>query len=177
MFNQEIVDSLRRGGVVVARTDTIYGLLARADDETAVNLVYELKQRTPTKSPIVLISNPRQMYDHYDESVYKLLDQYWPGKNSMILPSDKGPTWITRGNQSIAYRLPDNQALLDLIEQTGPLIAPSANPESLPPANNIDEARAYFGERVDAYVDGGDANGAAASNLYRLGDGQLEQLR
>lgn len=177
MFSSEIVDILKNGGVVVARTDTIYGLLARADSRASVDRIYDLKQRTPTKSPIVLISNPNQMYDQYDKAVYEILQQYWPGPNSMILPSTNGPEWVTRGNRSIAYRLPASDALRELIAQTGPLIAPSANPETLTPASNIDEAKAYFGERVDAYVDGGDSKDATASNLYRLNNGQLEKLR
>lgn len=177
MFDPEIVEILKNGGVVVARTDTIYGLLAQADNEVAVNRIYQLKQRTPTKSPIILISDPKQMYDQYDQAVYDLLAQYWPGPNSMILPSVDGPDWITRGNRSIAYRLPASDVLRDLIAQTGPLIAPSANPEGLQPANNIDEAKAYFGSSVDAYVDAGDSSGASPSNLYRLNDGELEKLR
>ena len=41
------------------------------------------------------------------------------------------------------------------LEQTGPLIAPSANLQGQPPAKNIQEAYEYFGDAVDLYVDGG----------------------
>ncbi len=177
MFNQTIIDILNNGGLIVARTDTLYGLLARADDERAVARIYQLKKRAPNKSPIVLISNPSQLYDYYDSDSFEVMQHYWPGPNSIIVPSSKGPDWITRGNQSIAYRLPDHAELRTLIDQTGPLVAPSANPEDLPPANNIAEAKAYFGDQVDAYVDGGDDSNAQPSALYRLINGQLDRLR
>ncbi len=177
MFDQSIIDIFKKGGVVIARTDTIYGLLTSASNEQSVERVYQLKQRTPDKSPIVLISDISQIYDKYEPAVYEVLSRYWPGPNSIILPSANGPGWITRGNASIAYRLPASEALRQLISQTGPLAAPSANPEGLPPAHNLDEAKAYFGDQVDAYVDAGDSRDAQPSSLYRLSGSQLEQLR
>ena len=53
--NPEVVEILMRGGTVVLRTDTLYGVLARADDADAVAKVYALKDRDEKKSPIVLI--------------------------------------------------------------------------------------------------------------------------
>ena len=50
--------------------------------------------------------------------------------------------------------MPANQDLRNLITETGPLVAPSANPEGLAPANTIDEAKEYFGDSVDFYIEG-----------------------
>jgi L-threonylcarbamoyladenylate synthase len=42
-----------------------------------------------------------------------------------------------------------------LLKKAGPLVAPSANPEGMEPAKTIKEAKEYFGERVDFYINGG----------------------
>lgn len=105
------------------------------------------------------------------------LKKYWPGPNSIILPSDNGPEWLTRGNHSIAYRLPDDEQTKELASLAGPLIAPSANPEGFPPAMNIEEAKRYFDSKIDIYVDGGTVTDPKASSLYLYGSGNFVKLR
>lgn len=169
---------LKQGKVGVVRTDTLYGIVAQAANEHAVEAVYVAKGRTPTKSPIILIANTRQLIDTYDELTLARVSELWPGKNSVILSSPHGPAWLTRGNASIAYRLPNDARLRQLLEQTGPLIAPSANPEGQTPAMTIAEAQEYFGDEVDFYVDGGEVTDDTPSKLWRLQPGgELERLR
>jgi L-threonylcarbamoyladenylate synthase len=169
---------LKTGHIGVIRTDTLYGVVAQALDEQAVERVYQVKGRTPTKSPILLIASTDQLLDDYEPSELAHLAALWPGKNSVILPSQHGPAWLTRGNASIAYRIPADDRLRQLLEQTGPLIAPSANPEGMPPAMTIEQAKVYFGDTVDFYVDDGEVIDDTPSKLWRLQpNGELEQLR
>jgi L-threonylcarbamoyladenylate synthase len=174
----EIARILLSGGVGVLRTDTLYGIVGRAGDERAIHRIYELKGRDETKSPIVLISSTNQLFDEPSMIRRTFFESVWPGKVSVILPSSKAPSWIRRGNQSVAYRLPDDVSLTSLITQTGPLAAPSANPEGKAPAMNIDEANAYFGEKVDFYVDGGQVTLSEPSQLISVSDnGEVTRLR
>lgn len=62
--------------------------------------------------------------------------------------------YLHRGTQSLAFRLPARQDLIELLKVTGPLVAPSANPEGLAPSQTRAEAGAYFGDTVDFYVEG-----------------------
>lgn len=173
-----VAQSLNNGEVGVIRTDTLYGLLARAADEAAVSKVYDLKSRTESKSPIVLIADISELFDSIDDSTRQLLESVWPGAVSVILPSSKAPLWIRRGNDSVAYRMPANEPLRKLLRQTGPLIAPSANPEGQPPAMDINEAKEYFHETVDFYIDDGRVIDAAPSQLLLLKpDGEVTRLR
>lgn len=176
-FDDRLVGLLLSGGVAVIRTDTIYGIVAKADLRVAVERVYRIKGRTPTKSPIVLIARPEDMFDKYSQAELTGVAGLWPGKNSVIFPSMLAPEWIARGNGSVAYRLPADKALRRLLERTGPLIAPSANPEGLVPAMSVAEAERYFGSAVDRYVNGGRVVGGAPSRLFRSTDEGLEQLR
>jgi L-threonylcarbamoyladenylate synthase len=176
-FGKDIISLLKKGGIGVVRTDTLYGLVTLAGDETAVERIFAIKGRHDDKSPIVMISSVAQLFDPIDDNVQEYLKEFWPGKNSVILPSHNAPDWITRGNQSVAYRLPDNAALQELITTVGPIIAPSANPQGKKPAMTIDEAKAYFGDKVDFYVDGGTVTDETPSRLLRFGPKGVERLR
>lgn len=178
LADPSVVAALRRGGIVVARTDTIYGILASADDEGAVRRVYTLKHRSEAKSPIVLIQNTIQLYDTPSPAIAEVCRSHWPGKTSIILPSTKAPEWIRRENHSVAYRIPDHPELQQLIAATGPLIAPSANHEDAVPATSVAQAVEYFGDAVDIYVDGGQVTDNTPSQLLRVDvDGKVERLR
>ncbi len=156
-------DTLVKGGIVVLPTDTIYGLVARAQDEHAVNRVYAAKGRTSTKPCILLISrieDVRLFGVSLDDDLRARLSAHWPGAVSIILKAGpETPSYLDRGTHTLAFRMPAHEQLHDLIARVGPLIAPSANPEGLPPAATIQEAQEYFADTVSLYVDGGRMTG------------------
>lgn len=174
----EIARILAAGGIGVLRTDTLYGVVASAGHEAAVQRVYQLKGRDDHKSPIVLIAEPQQIYDEISAEHSDYVQTVWPGPVSIIVPAQAAPVWIQRGNGSVAYRLPDNHQLQTLLRATGPLIAPSANPQGMQPAMTIQEAIEYFGDRVDFYVDQGTVESPKPSTIIRLEpNGEVTQLR
>lgn len=178
-----IKQTLNKGGIAVLRTDTLYGIVADAFNEEAVQKVYEAKERNRDKACIVLVAD----YDQIERfgvtlspSTKDLLDQYWPGKVSILLPvnSQKETVHIHRGTGEIAFRIPNNESLRLLLRNVGPLIAPSANKEGMPPAQSISEAQAYFGDLVDWYEDGGEVVDMTPSTLIRINtEGKVETLR
>jgi L-threonylcarbamoyladenylate synthase len=84
---------------------------------------------------------------------------------------------------TLAFRLPLSEDLRNLLLQTGPLVAPSANPEGLAPAKNITEAQNYFGppaqagNSVDLYIDGGEIVGKASKIIRLNDDGSVVVIR
>lgn len=170
----QVAESIQNGGVCVIPTDTLYALVASALNPDAVDRIYDLKQRDPEKPLIVLISDIAQLEQFgvvVSDELEARLRAYWPGAYSIILPTiDEQFEYIHRGTYSIAFRYPDNQELLDLISETGPIVAPSANPEGMPPAGNIEEARAYFGTDVDGYIEGEDLRGKPSTIISFEGD-------
>ena len=174
----QIANLLADGAVGVLRTDTLYGIICVASNESSVQRIYQLKGRDDNKPPIVLVANQVQLYDEPTAKGKVLLDKDWPGPVSVVLPSQNAPRWIRRTNDSVAYRLPDNEFIQALLRKTGPLIAPSANPQNAPAATSIQQAIDYFGEELDFYVDGGEVGDVQPSKIYRvLQDGKVEQLR
>ncbi len=168
------------GNIAVIPTDTIYGVVAQATNPSAVQKIYNVKQRDPAKPFIILISEVDDLKlfgINPNKTVTDLLNSYWPGPVSIILDCPNPQLeYLHRGTNSLAFRLPQNESIRKLIKATGPLAAPSANPEGLPPATNISEAKAYFGDSVDCYIEG-DVN-AKPSKIIRISsDGKEEILR
>jgi len=160
-------EMLRQGKIGVMPTDTLYGLVASAHKEKAIERVYNLKGRTATKKCITLISS----LDDFSafgitltEKQKEIINRFWPGPVSIVL----GGT---------AFRLPDDSELISFLKESGPLIAPSANPEGLHPARTIAEAYNYFGDRVDFYKDGGELSGAPSTLISLDEDGTITVLR
>ncbi len=176
---EEIARILRQGGVGVLATDTLYGVVGRALDERVVERIYELKSRRPEKPFIILIADFAGL-EHFGikltEEEKRRLGEFWPGPVSVILPcADDRFAYLHRGTKSLAFRLPDKPELRELLRETGPLVAPSANPEGQPPATSIEEAKRYFADGVDFYLQG--ETGTRPSRLIRLLDGDIEILR
>lgn len=151
-------DVLTHGGVAFIPTDTLYGLVANAFDKRAVERVYKIRGRDKGKPCIVLISSFTDLkkFGIVLTSVQKeFLQKVWPGKVSVVLPCKlKKFEYLHRGTQTIALRMigPRNKNLFNMLKNIGPLVAPSANPQGMPPARTRREGRKYFGKAVDAYV-------------------------
>jgi len=174
---QLLATALRGDGIAVVRTDTIYGLLARVDSEAAVAKVYDTKHRDPSKQCIILISTAAEAGEYAD--VVRIYSEQASEPTSVIVPVQNEPAWVTRGGDTIAYRVVRSPLLKRLIDEVGPVIAPSANPEGLPPASTIAEAADYFGDAVDYYCDGGEvAPNSAPSHVIRVElDGSVVVVR
>jgi L-threonylcarbamoyladenylate synthase len=180
---KELAGILRSGGVVVFLTDTIYGISSLALDEKAVERIYEIKKREKEKPFIILISDISQLELFGVEvsgKTEKFLEKVWPGKVSVILPISKSKQFelkfLHRGVGALGFRMPDLDWLQKLIQETGPLVSTSANVGGYPPAKNIQEAKKYFGQEIDSYLDGGIST-SAPSSLVKIENGRLEILR
>lgn len=152
---------LKNDGVVVLPTDTLYGIIGSAQSKKTVDKIYKIKGRNENKPFIVLISSYKDL-DIFgvkiDEKQAKFLKKIWPGKVSVILPCTLSKwKYIHRGTKSIAFRMvgEKNKNLFNLIKKVGPLIAPSVNIQGEKPAESIKEAKEYFGDNVDLYINGG----------------------
>ncbi len=152
-FN-ELATVLANGGIAVVRTDTIYGIIGRASKRKAVERIYEVKHRDPSKQCIILIPGSGTIREH-SATIAKFSTPDQP-PTSVIVPVQDQHDWLTRGGDTIAYRVVRDELLKKVIQSVGPVIAPSANPEGLPPARTIEEAKAYFGDAIDIYIDGGE---------------------
>ncbi|MDD5146761.1 MAG: L-threonylcarbamoyladenylate synthase [Candidatus Pacebacteria bacterium] len=181
-INPQIIKSikeiLRLGGVGVLPTDTLYGLVGPALDKKAVLRIYKLKKRSPQKPFIILIAGLNSLESFgaiLDSKTRAILRQVWPNPISVILQCPNLPKelfYMCPINQTLAFRCPKEKWLHNLLKQTGPLVAPSANSEGAAPAETIAQAKVYFSDQVDFYLDVGTIKGEP-STLIAIRDGNV----
>jgi L-threonylcarbamoyladenylate synthase len=177
---KKVEDVVKGGGIAVLPTDTLYGIVAKADDKKAVERIYGVKGRDDDKPFIILITSVKDLEQFgIKKSVYdKYVDIFQP-KTSIILPVTNNKfKYLHRGKGSLAFRVISkrNGHLYDLIRKAGPLVAPSANPQGKEPARNRREARAYFGNKIDAYICYGTRSGKP-STIISLVSGKPVLIR
>lgn len=178
--SMSIVPVLRSSGVAVLRTDTIYGIVACADDQFACRRVYSAKGRDGTKPCIVLITHDAQIWDSVSRKAFVEAEVHVGDEpTSVVVPAGENtPPWVPHADGTIAFRIPNRPELRRLLLATGPLIAPSANPSGEIPAESIDQAEAYFGDAVDVYVDGGRVTEGKPSHIISVTKaGKVERIR
>ena len=177
--SDRLIEVLKNNGVVVMPTDTLYGIVGRAQNLTVVSRIYNIKKRDLKKPCIILIgsiSDLEKFSIFPSEAQKESLQKYWPGAVSIILDcTDDSYAYLHRGTKTLAFRMPAPDGLQELLKEVGPLIAPSANPEGMFPAENVDEAKKYFGESVDLYVDGGMA-ARKASKVIKFNEDDTETV-
>lgn len=174
----ELARHLREGCVGVLRTDTIYGLVARAENEQAVAHLYEIKHREGKPGTLIAASVSQLRLLGLDDEHLRKVVHLWPNPVSVVLPASESLAYLHQGKASLAVRIPKDEELRALLEQTGPLLTSSANWPGEDPAHTIEEAQDYFGDEADFYVDSGDTRDAQASTVCQLkDDGTLEVLR
>ena len=162
--------ALEAAGTVVYPTETLYGLGVDATSGPALERLAALKEREVGK-PIAVLVDSRSMLEQIVSEVSPvaelLIDHFWPGPLTLALPARVGISDVlTGGGGTVAARIsahPLAQALVTRLRR--PLTSPSANPAGAPPPRDLAAARAYFGDRVGAYVDGGVLPAGAASTV------------
>jgi L-threonylcarbamoyladenylate synthase len=171
-----IVALIGQGGVGVFPTDTIYGLVASAANQPAVQRLYELKHREQ-KPGTVIAANIQQLVDLGvpPESI-EAVAHLWPNPVSLDLLVGEKLEYLSQGTGHCAFRVVADPELQAFLEMTGPLLTSSANHPGEPPAVDVTDAQAYFGDEVDFYVDGGKHQGSA-STVVRYRDGRFETRR
>lgn len=164
-----LVKILKAGKIAVIPTDTIYGIVGSALNPQTVERIYTLRKRAKDKPFIILISS----LDDLDKFNIKLtknqkvfLQNNWPNPLSVVLPCGDFE-YLHRAKFSLAFRMPKNKNLLQILKQVGPLVAPSANIAGEKYAENINEAKKYFGNNVNYYINGGTIK-SESSTLIRL---------
>jgi len=174
--DSELIVALKNGAVGVLPTDTIYGLVCRAADETAVQRLYALKSRKYKPGTIIAADIEQLVKIGIKYRYLKAVEQYWPGSVSVILPCPE-LQYLHLGIDSLAVRIPNQPQLLKLLKLTGPLVTTSANQPDEPVANTIAEAQNYFGDQIDFYVDGGNLANRPPSTIIRVIDDTIEIVR
>lgn len=164
----EAAEVIRRGGVIAVPTDTVYGFAAAVTNEAAIARLYEIKERSQTKSIAVLLGDADQAHlvaDDFPERAARMAAAYWPGALTLIVRKKAGLPKDLSSNELVGIRIPDHDVLRELIRRTGPLATTSANLSGMPPAKSVEEFAPALGDRLDLILDDGPAAGGVPSTV------------
>ena len=178
-FAAEII---KKGGLVIFPTETVYGLGANALDETAAKRIYEAKGR-PQNNPLIIHLDCKDKIEDYctTDGMTQLekLTSLMPAPLTVILPAkDIVPKTVTGGLPTVAVRVPESVIARKLINFSGvPIAAPSANLSGKPSPTCVKHVIEDMDGRVDVIIDGGDCEVGLESTIITLCESNPTLLR
>lgn len=164
---------VRAGGLVAFPTETVYGLAADASNPQAIERLNHVKGRSPEKPYSLHLHAAAQVRERVSAippAAQRLMDRFWPGPLTIVLPADDGA--------SVGFRLPDHPVARAFLQACGvPVVAPSANRAGSAPPTDAGEVLAALGGTFDGLLDGGPTPVGRESTVVEVRGDQVTVLR
>ncbi len=181
-FIEEAAKILKQGGLVAFPTETVYGLGGAATDKEASKKIYSAKGR-PSDNPLIVhiaeFSQLEQIASDLPQNAKKLADAFWPGPLTMVVKKNEViPYETTGGLDTVAVRMPSHPVALELIKQSGCMIAaPSANTSGRPSPTKASHVYEDLSGKIEAILDGGEVDIGLESTIVDLTEDVVTILR
>ena len=161
-------EAVRSGGLIAFPTDTLYGLGCDPNLSKALLKIYAAKGRDASKAIPVLLSRPEQLrslIERIPESACRLMDAFWPGALTLVLPKHPNLPPELTPYPGLAVRMPKHPIALALLDQTGPLAVTSANISDHENPTDAQGVLAQLDGRINLLLDGGKLSSGKASTI------------
>jgi len=161
---EKAVEYLERGQVIVCPTDTVYGLLADAANDKAVEKVFEIKKRSKKKAIPIFVKDTKmaKKIAIMDKDMEEFLEELWPGKITVALKKKKNcglPKILFGKRKTIGLRIPNHKLVREILKKINkPLTGTSANISGRASSTRIKEILEQFEEqevKPDLILDAG----------------------
>ncbi len=179
---REAAAVVRKGGVILYPTDTIYGLGCNALSTAATARIFRIKGRPEQKSSLVLVRSVpmvRELVSDMPDAARLLMRRFWPGPLTMVFSARRRLSpYVIAADGGIAIRIPRNRFCLGLIRETGrPIVSTSANISGKPEPAGTEELKALFRRKVDLVIDAGVLPRSLPSTVIDVREGEPRILR
>ena len=178
----EAASMIQNGNIVAVPTETVYGLAADARNVNAVKQIFTIKNR-PTYHPLIVHIASFQQVSQWAKNIPAtaaiLAEHFWPGPLTLLLNKhDDVNEVITGGLQTIALRVPQNKALLKILNylDTG-VAAPSANPHKRISPTTAHHVLSGLSGKIEAVLDDGPCQIGVESTILDLTTSHIKILR
>jgi len=188
---KKIVEILRKGGIVIYPTDTIYGIGCDINNAKAVEKVARIKGINLKKANLSFICYDLSHISDYtkplNNHVFKLMKKHLPGPFTFILPANSNvPKLFKNNKKTIGIRVPDNNIIRELVKELGnPILSTSVRDADDIIEYTTDPELIYekFADQVDVVIDGGYGDNEASTiidcttddlEITRQGKGEIE---
>lgn len=159
---EEVVETLKGGGVVIYPTDSLYAIGCDALNSGAIERICKLKGINPAKENLSVVCadiSQASEYARIDNRAFALVKRYLPGAYTFLLPASTSLPKVFRGRRTVGVRIPDNAIARRLAEVLGrPVLSASIKWDRDAPDEGRDPesiALNYSGT-VDCMIDGGE---------------------
>jgi len=158
---KQVSDSLKKGGIIIYPTDTIYGLGCDINQPKAIEKICRIKNIDPAKAQFSFICKDLSHLSDYTKSIetplYRVLKHHLPGPFTFILPASKQvPKLLQTKKATIGIRVPDNEICRYILEELGnPIISTSLPGDMVEEYTDPEIMFERFETQVDYVIDGG----------------------
>ena len=190
---QQVVDVLKKGGLIIYPTDTIYGLGCDITNQKAIQKIYQLRGIKPEKANLSFICYDLSHISDYikpiDNSTFRLLKKALPGAFTFILEANNNvPKLLSSNKKTVGIRVPDNNIAREIVRMLGnPIVSASIRDEDeiLEYSTDPELIHEKYKDHVDLVIDGGYGGNLASTvvdctsggfEVLRQGKGELEEL-
>ncbi|MDA9992814.1 L-threonylcarbamoyladenylate synthase [Flavobacteriaceae bacterium] len=188
----KVVEVLKKGGIIIYPTDTVYGLGCDITNAKAVEKIARIKGIKVDKSNFSFICNDLSHLSDYvkqiDTPTYKLLKRALPGPYTFILPGSKSLPKVFKKKKTVGIRIPNNNIVRAIVEALGnPIISTSIHDEDDVIEYTTDPELIFekWKHLVDGVIDGGFGDNLASTiidltdsipKIIREGKGAIDIL-
>jgi tRNA threonylcarbamoyl adenosine modification protein (Sua5/YciO/YrdC/YwlC family) len=160
---KQVIDCLKKGGVIIYPTDTVYGIGCSIEHPDAIERICQIKNINPLKVQLSFLCNDLSHLSEYtkaiDTPLYRFMKQLIPGPFTFILPaSKKVPKLLKTKKETVGIRVPNNEISRIILKELGhPILSaslPVDDDEDIFSEPYLIEER--FGYLVNLIVDGGE---------------------
>jgi len=180
---KRVVDVLKRGGLIIYPTDTVYGLGCDISNNKAIELLARIKGVKPDKAKFSFIchdlSNLSDYVKQIDTTTFKILKRAFPGPYTFILPGARTLPSVFKKKKTVGIRIPDNNIALEIVrELRRPIVSTSIRDEDdiLEYTTDPELILEKWDGLVDLVIDGG-YGGNEASTVIDISEGIPVVLR
>lgn len=180
---EKVVSILKKGGLIIYPTDTVYGVGCDITNTKAMEKVAKIKGVKLSKANFSFICNNLSNLSDYvrqiDTSTYKILKKAFPGPFTFILPGNTNLPKSFKNKKTVGIRIPDNNIIRALVEKLGnPIVSTSIYDEDDLLEYTTDPGLIFekWKNKVDIVIDGGYGDNIP-STIIDLTDGKFEVLR
>ena len=180
---REAVDVLKKGGLIIFPTDTVYSIGCDSGNSKAIDKVAKLKGVKPEKANLSLICYDLSHISEYariDTADYKLMKKHLPGPYTFILNGSSNLPKIFSGKKKeIGIRVPNNNIARELVKELGnPIVTTSVHDDDEIIEYTTDPTliEEKYRNRIDLVINGGYGHNEA-STIVNLVNGNPEIIR
>lgn len=180
---KKVVDCLKKGGLVIYPTDTVYGLGCDITNIKALERIARIKNVKLEKSNFSFVcedlSNLSDYVKQIDTSIFKLLKRALPGPYTFILPGAKTLPNPFKKRKTVGIRVPNNSIAIDIVKELGrPIVSTSIHDEDeiIEYTTDPELILEKWDKLVDLVIDGG-YGGNEASTVINVSEGYPEVIR